>query len=89
MDTLAIITSLSTFLSLGINFYLYKKIQVHNHFIGVSNNNFRLIVDIMKENNERITKNNQTLIDNTNKIFGIDPKDENHPNNPNYKKTPP
>jgi hypothetical protein len=88
MEALAIITSLSTFLSLGINFYLYKKIQVHNHFIGVSNNNFRLIVDIMKENNDRITKNNQTLIDNTNKIFGIDPKDENHPNNPNYKIPP-
>ena len=85
METLAIITSLSTFLSLGLNFYLYKKMQMHNHFIGVSNNNIRLIVDIMKENNNRLIKNNETCIEATKKILGLDPKDENHPNHPNFK----
>jgi len=59
METLTII---STFLNLGISYYLYLKIRKHNEYIRLTNKNVGLIAGIMKENNDRNIKINEMLI---------------------------
>ena len=76
METLTIITTLSTFLSLGINYYFYKKMHIHAQHIGLNNHNIGLIASILKENNDRMIKNNEILIEATNKIIKVEQNQE-------------